>query len=378
VSQGAAFTGITVPVVFAAYGGAGTTTGTFATLNAGQRPFAYTPPSGFVALNTQNLPEPSIKKPNQYFNAVTYTGSSSSVSVTGVGFQPDFIWTKARSTTFNHGVFDSVRGFGSGATKILFTNNTNAEQTQSNILSVNSDGFTTGTTSVGETNNSGDTYVAWNWKESATPGFDIVTYTGNGTARTIAHSLGVAPSWMVVKRRDAAEDWGVYHVSMGNGNYMYLNGTQGSTSGSVWNNTTPTSSVFSVGTSTVVNANTGTYVAYLWSEVAGFSKFGSYRGNGSSDGPFVFCGFRPRWILIKTSSTTGNWHVMDAVRGTSNAITARLFPNLNNAEQTGSTDIDFLSNGFKIRNNISGFNDNGVTHVYAAFSESAFKYSLAR
>jgi hypothetical protein len=348
--------------------------------NFGQRPFAYTPPSGFVALNTQNLPEPSIKKPSAYMDVKLYSGTNASQSITGLGFSPDLIWFKNRTGTAYHGLFDSVRGRAAG----LSSNVTDAESTSSagnDLVSFDANGFTLGPVqNWNSTNGSGNSIVAWCWDESATPGFDIVTYTGNGTARTIAHSLGVAPKMIIVKdRTSGTNNWIVGHDSIAWTNRLYLNDTSASTAASTtWNNTAPTSSVFSVGTSTQTNTNSNNYVAYLWSEVAGFSKFGSYTGNGSSDGPFVFCGFRPRWILIKTSSTTGNWHVMDAVRETSNAITARLFPNLNNAEQTGSTDIDFLSNGFKIRNNISGFNDNGVTHVYAAFSESAFKYSLAR
>ena len=342
--------------------------------NFGQRPFAYTPPSGFVALNTQNLPEPSIKKPSSYFESVIYTGNATARSITGLNFSPNFVFTSARNSNESHRIYDSVRG----ATISLFSNNTNAESTESQSLTAfNSDGFSLGT---GAPNTNSVSYVAWCWDESATPGFDIVTYTGNGTARTIAHSLGVAPSWVVVKRRDAAEDWGVYHVSMGNGNYMYLNGTQGSTSGSVWNNTSPTSSVFSVGTSTVVNANNGTYVAYLWSEVAGFSKFGSYTGNGSSDGPFVFCGFRPRLIIIKRTDSTGEWFAFDTARDTFNVSYKWTKPNNDGTEPTtaGNDDWDLLSNGFKPRNLNGNQNASGGTYIFMAFAESSAKYSLAR
>jgi hypothetical protein len=345
--------------------------------NFGQRPFAYTPPSGFVALNTQNLPEPSIKKPSSYFDVKLYSGTNASQSITGLGFSPDLIWFKNRTGTAYHGLFDSVRGRAAG----LSSNVSDAESTSSagnDLASFDANGFTLGPVqNWNSTNGSGNSIVAWCWDESATPGFDIVTYTGNGTARTIAHSLGVAPSWMVVKRRDAAEDWGVYHVSMGNGNYMYLNGTQGSTSGSVWNNTTPTSSVFSVGTSTVVNANTGTYVAYLWSEVAGFSKFGSYSGTGSSDGPFVFTGFRPRFVMFKRTDSAASWFMEDSARGTYNVMGPELYANLSDAETTVSR-LDFLSNGFKMRAANAGDNASGGTYVYAAFAESPFKYSLAR
>jgi hypothetical protein len=354
--------------------GYGSWSGTF---NAGQRPFAYTPPSGFLALNTQNLPEPSIKKPGIYFDATTYTGNGANPQniINSSGFQPDLVWTKSRNNAGDNFLADAVRGAGN----ILRSNLANAEVVGTGgITAFNSNGFSVN----GNQNTNAYTYVGWQWKESATPGFDIVTYTGNGTARTIAHSLGVAPSMMVIKRRDAADNWGVYHTSLGNGNYMYLDGTQGSTSGSMWNNTTPTSSVFSVGTSSVVNANTGTYVAYLWSEVAGFSKFGSYTGNGSSDGPFVFLGFRPRWIVIKRSDTTDNWWVHDAQRSPYNTATDILAPNLSIAEATlgGSAgyNIDFLSNGFKVPTSNVAWNASGGTFIYAAFAETSFKFSLAK
>jgi hypothetical protein len=363
--------------------------------NFGQRPFTYTPPTGFLALNTQNLPEPSIKKPNQWFNAVAYSGSASSVSVTGVGFQPDLIWTKSRSTTFSHGLFDSVRGFGSGATKILSSNNTNAESTQSNILTVNSDGFTTGTTSVGETNSSGNTYISWNWKESATPGFDIVTYTGNGAAdRTVAHSLGVAPAFFVIKNRTTATDWPVYHKSLPShdgGNYP-TNSLRLNTTGALANTlglwAAPSSTVITVsdaqlsaGNRPLVNTNGDTYVAYLWSEVAGFSKFGSYTGNNSTDGPFVHCGFRPRYVLVKDIISAGYWSIFDAVRSSYNVGNQYLQAQSSSAEDSTSPQIDFLSNGFKLRaNNAASAQNNlsGNTYIFAAFAESPFKYSLAR
>jgi hypothetical protein len=343
------------------------------TVNFGQRPFAYTPPSGFVALNTQNLPEPSIKKPGTYFNTVLWTGNGTSQSITGVGFQTDLLWSKARNQAYSHRLHDAVRG----REQSLLSNSTGAEFTQANsITSFDADGFTVG--NDGSHNGSGVTYVGWCWDESATPGFDIVTYTGNGSARTIAHSLGVAPSMMVIKRRDAAENWGVYHTSLGNTQYVYLDQTQGANaSANVWNNTSPTSSVFSVAGSTVVNASGGTYVAYLWSEVAGFSKFGSYTGNGSTDGPFVFCNFRPRWLMIKRTDTTASWMLVDAARDTYNMVTKGLYPNLSDAEGTGD-DFDFTSNGFKLRDSGTQNNASGGTYIFAAFAEAPFKYALAR
>jgi hypothetical protein len=380
VSQGAAYTDLTnynLPAGYypaiAIYRNTGITQS--AVFNFGQRPFAYTPPSGFVALNTQNLPEPSIKKPSSYFDATLYTGNGSTQTISGLGFSPDLVWIKSRSAATNNDVFDLVRG----ATVGFATNSTQPESTFSGVTAFNSNGFSLGSNSSDNANAA--TYVAWCWDESATPGFDIVTYTGNGSNRTIAHSLGVAPSWMVIKRRDSVDNWGVYHTSLGNTQYVYLDSTQAaSTASSVWNNTTPTSSVFSVGTSGVVNANTGTYVAYLWSEVAGFSKFGSYTGNGSSDGPFVFCGFRPRWVLIKSSTVATSWYLFDAVRGTINVNSTTLYPNTADIEDTNfGQGLDFLSNGFKVRAPTGyGLNNSSATYIFCAFSETPFKYALAR
>ena len=387
VSQGAAFTGITVPVVFAAYGGSGTTTGTFATLNAGQRPFAYTPPSGFVALNTQNLPEPSIKKPSAYMDVKLYSGTNASQSITGLGFSPDLIWFKNRTGTAYHGLFDSVRGRAAG----LSSNVTDAESTSSagnDLVSFDANGFTLGPVqNWNSTNGSGNSIVAWCWDESATPGFDIVTYTGNASnaARSVAHSLGVAPKLMITKGREAqvtgTDNWLVWHGSFGAGDFLSLNTTSAkSTSSSYWGNTVPTSSNFYVGgtSSNVHNESSKNYVAYLWSEVAGFSKFGSYTGNGSSDGPFVFCGFRPRWVLAKRSDASAyNWFIFDAARSPENVSDEWLLPNGSNAEQAQVV-ADMVSNGFKIRSSLNEFNINGGTYIFAAFAEAPFKYSLAR
>jgi hypothetical protein len=344
--------------------------------NFGQRPFAYTPPSGFKALNTGNLPEPSIKKPSSYFDTKLYTGTGSAQSITGLGFSPDLVWAKVRSTAGNHSLYDNVRG----ATQRLSSSTTSAEATfTGSLTSFDSGGFSLGSNSDGDVNASGSTYVAWCWDESATPGFDIVTYTGTGSNTTVAHSLGVAPSMIIYKRRSATDSWIVYHTSIGTANNLVLNNTNAqAANGSVyWNSTAPTSTVFSVGTDSAVNASASTYVAYLWSEVAGFSKFGSYTGNGNADGPFVFCGFRPRFILFK--NTTGfNWQILDTARADYNQGTVTLFPNLSNAENTTATQYDILSNGFKIRTSDAGSNGSGNSIIFAAFAEAPFKYSLAR
>ena len=366
--------------------------------NFGQRPFAYTPPTGFKALNTQNLPAPTILKGNQYFNTVLYTGNGTSQSVSGVGFQPDFVWLKARSNAQNHTLYDAVRG----TTKYLISNATTAETTNSETLKTfDSDGFSLGNAFP---NDSGYTYVAWNWKANGSAvtntsgsitsqvnagtsqGFSVVTYTGTGSTATVGHGLGVAPKMVIIKGRSNTYDWVVFNANLNNGsspfNYaVYLNQTvaQGAYAG--MNNTAPTSTVFSLGTNLGVNASSATYVAYCFSEVAGFSKFGSYTGNNSTDGPFVFCGFRPRFVLIKDTTTTGYWVIYDSARDTYNVVNEYLQPQSSAAAFSTYAQIDLLSNGFKIRqsNATSGQNNvSGNTYIFAAFAESPFKNSLAR
>jgi hypothetical protein len=363
--------------------------------NFGQRPFAYTPPSGFKALNTQNIPTPSIQNGANYFGVTLWTGTgkdntgtgdNSPRTVSGLNMlgSPDLVWSKNRNDAESHWLFDTGRGlaFDDG----LKTNSTDAETNtalkQSYVSAVSSTGFTITQNNTGanggELNYYNRTYVSWCWDEGATPGFDIVTYTGNGANRTIAHNLGVAPSLVIVKRRDTTGNWATWHTSIPNTNYLLLNSSAASASGATyWNSTSPTSSVFSVGTSTDVNANTGTYVAYLWSEVSGFSRFGSYTGNGSADGPFVWCGFRPRWILVRASGITENWIIHDTARDTFNVTSKELLANASVAEGS-STPFDMLSNGFKIRTSAQGLNQNGGTYVFAAFAENPFKIARAR
>jgi hypothetical protein len=379
------------------YAGFDTTSSVSANFNFGQRPFSYTPPTGFVALNTFNLPAPTIPNGATNFAATTYTGNGGTQSivntVNSVSFQPDFVWVKGRSNAQAHHLFDSVRG----VQKALFSNLTNAEITYTDELSAfNSNGFTLGLNT--NVNGSAQTYVGWQWKASnaaavtntsgsissqvsANPsaGFSIVTYTGNGTASTVGHGLGITPKLILVKPRSGIGDWITYSSTTGAGNYLLLNTTAASTANvNVWNNTSPTSSVFSVGVSTGTNQNTTTYVAYCFSEIAGYSKFGSYTGNGSTDGPFVYLGFRPRFVLFKTiTDGTTSWLMMDSSRSVYNLQGANLFPNLANAEGTTGV-VDFLSNGFKPRINDLSVNGSGGTYIYAAFAENPFNYSLAR
>jgi Concanavalin A-like lectin/glucanases superfamily/SPRY domain len=346
--------------------------------NFGQRPFAYTPPTGFKALNTQNLPDSTIKKGNTAFDVSLYTGNGTSQSVVNSGgFQPDLVWVKSRSSaSYSHRLFDSIRGVNID----LQSNTTNGDTSEANSLTAfNSNGYSVGSDAVGGgVNTNAVTYVGWQWKKGAAQGFDIVTYTGTGVAQTIAHSLGVAPKMYVVKSRSAADDWVVYHASLPSAAYyLTLDTTNAQNSNAVvFNSTAPTSTVFSVGTSR--SASSTTYVAYLFSEVAGFSKFGSYTGNGSADGPFVYCGFRPRFVMIKRTDTTEQWRMWDTARDAQVQPSGyELYPNLSNSEAP-TTNFDYLSNGFKLRAAVAGINASGGTYIFAAFAENPFKNSLAR
>ena len=370
----AAFTGLTGPYRFAV----DVENGGICDVNFGQRAFAYTPPSGFKALNTANLSVPSIKKPSLYMDATLRTGTGATASVSSLGFQPDLVWIKSRSAATDHGLYDSVRG----VQKQIESNTTTGETTETTGLTAfNSNGYTVG--SLAQLNTNTATYVDWAWKKGITPGFDIVTYTGNGTNRTISHSLGAVPKFMTVKRLDTGNGWPSYHVNQNASpasGYMYLNSTAGFAAAStMWNSTAPTSSVFSVGTNSETNGNTFSFVAYLWAEIDGYSKFSSYTGNASADGPFVWCGFRPAFVMIKRSDSAENWSIQDDARNPFNVVDARLKPNSGDAEGIGSAqNVDFLANGFKLRNTDPEKNASGGTYIFAAFAEAPFKYARAR
>ena len=362
--------------------------------NFGQRPFSYTPPTGFKALNTTNLPTPTIgatstTQAGKYMNAVLYTGTGSSNAQTGVGFQPDLVWIKSRSGATDHGWYDAVRG----VQKQLESNTTTAETTETTGLTAfGSDGFTVG--ALAQLNTSSATYVAWNWKANGTgstntagtitstvsanttSGFSIATTTGTGGTGTIGHGLGAVPQFIMCFRRNTAADHYCYHQAIGNTNFLILNSTAASAaSANLWNNTTPTSTVFSVGNT---NNNSGdTYVHYIFAPISGYSAFGSYTGNGSTDGIFIYLGFKPRFIMIKRTDTTADWVIYDSARDTYNVNTLTLYPNLSSAEGVVNPANDFLSNGFKARNLTSTFNASGGTYIYAAFGD-AFKFSNAR
>ena len=370
------------------------------TANFGQRAFAYTAPSGFKALCTQNLPTPTIgatstTQANDYFNAVLYTGNGSTNNITGVGFQPDFVWLKDRTTAFNNYLYDAVRG----TTKALQSNSTNAEETRTGLTAFGSDGFTLG--SQGGDNQSSDSFVAWNWKANGagssntagtitstvsantTSGFSIVTYTGNGTTgATVGHGLGAVPGFIITKKRGTTTgNWQCWHSTFSGTQYITLNATNGTTTLSSVYNATPTSNVIQYGNDSDVNTNTATYVAYCFAPVAGYSAFGSFVGNANADGPFVFTNFRPRYVMIKLSSNAGEgWVLNDTSRSPYNVCAAQLQANSSGAEVSGdaNTYVDILSNGFKIRTTAGTHNTSGYTYIYAAFAENPFKYSLAR
>jgi len=377
-------------------GGAGGTH-TF-TANFGQRPFAYTAPSGFKALVTTNLPDPTVVQGDDHFNTVLYTGNATSRSITGVGFQPDFVWIKDRSSaSWNHVLFDAVRG----ATYRLITNLTIAEDTGAGygvVTAFDSDGFSIDT--GGNVNNSGEAFVAWNWKANGagssntdgtitstvsanqTAGISIVTYTGNGAdGATIGHGLGVAPKMVIVKIRNQAYRWMVYFQGITSDlQTLVLNSTDAVLTlvNPAWSTVDTTSSVFGLGNNGDTNGNTETYVGYCFAEVEGFSKFGSFVGNGSADGPFIYTGFRPALVILKPTSTTGDWAITDNKRQNPfNVVNGDLTPNANYAEGTFGFH-DFVSNGFKTRATNPAWNTNGVTYIYMAFAENPFSTSLAR
>ena len=319
----------------------------------------------------------TIDDPEAYFQVNTYTGDGNDnrdlVLPGDTDMQPDMIWTKNRDTTDPHTIVDAVRG----GTKTLFSNDDAAEGTNAeSIKSFDTDGFTTGN-HRGTGGNDGNTMVAWCWKESAVSGMDIVSYTGNATDDTdISHSLSAVPHVIIIKNRDQGSgyNWRVYHhknTSAPETDRLNLNDTNAThDDASYWSDEAPTSSVFTLGTDVSLNGNTEGHVAYLWSEKQGFSKFGSYTGNGNADGTFVFCGFRPAWIMIKRTSGTQSWTILDNKRLGYNDANERLYPDEAYVEDSAS--FDFLSNGFKPRITGNNLNGSGETYIYMAFAEAPF------
>ena len=308
-----------------------------------------------------------IDKPTDYFNTVLYTGNDTdNRTVSGVGFQPNFLWIKARNNADQHYLVDSVRG----STKVLHSDSTEAEATRvSAVKSFASDGFVLG--QEAQVNGNNNSYVSWNWKEEATL-FDIVSFTGNGTARTISHSLGSVPKFMIIKDRDNVRNWGTYHVAIGAGKDAgYLNNNVvPEANNNFWNNTTPTASVFSVGTDGTYNGNGNNYIVYLFGN-SSVTKCSSYIGNGSSDGTFVHTNFKPAFVLVKRTDSANDWCLYDNKRDTYNVVQDKLQPNQSSAE-SDDTSMDFVSNGFKFRETGGNFNASGGSYIYMAFAENPF------
>jgi hypothetical protein len=357
--------------------------------------FYYAPPSGFLALTTGNLPTPTITAPDDYFNTVLYTGDGvDDRAITGVGFQPDWVWLKTRSIADNHVLNDSVRG----GNRQLFSNTTDQEFTATTLLKTfDSDGFTLGTDS--SANGSGRTLAAWNWLAGGTAvsntdgsitsqvsantdaGFSIATYTGTGANATVGHGLtSSAPKMVIIKcRSDSPTSWMVGHSGLGAwSSLLQLDVTTAAVSdGTVFNSTAPSSSVVNVGTNSQSNLSGRTYVMYSFAEVEGYSKIGSYTGNGSTDGTFVHCGFRPAFLIVKRADGGASWYIQDSKRDTSNEVENCVVSDGSFAEFSGQN-RDFLSNGFKIRTTNVDSNASGSTYIFLAFAEAPFKSANAR
>jgi hypothetical protein len=323
-----------------------------------------------------------INKPTDYFNTKLYTGNGSTQSITGVGFQPDMVWTKVRSTTDNHNLEDAVRGAG----ETLYPDLTLAEYTDATaITSFDSDGYSIG--SQGNVNANTQTFVSWNWLASnttasntdgsitstvsanTTSGFSIVSYTGTGANATIGHGLSSVPKTIIIKNRSTADSWMVYHVGAGSNAYLHLETTNGALSPSTaqFQATTPTSSFFYVGTADGTNKSSSNMIAYCFAEKKGFSKFGSYVGNLSDDGVFCYLGFKPSFLMVKDTTTAEDWFMYDNRRPSYN-YNHYLRANTSGAEVTTDNWVDFLSNGFKLRKGQTGTNRSGDTYIYMAFA----------
>ena len=370
--------------------------------NFGQRAFAYTAPSGFKALCDTNLGAPLVAKPNTLMDVITYTGDGTTPrTISGLAFSPDFVWSKSRNQSYGNNLWDVIRGGG----LTLRSDNTGADVANNPhgyLSAFTSTGYTVinGTDPAGNlnTNETNTTYVSWAWdagtstdpsntagsitsqvRANVSAGFSVVTYTASAGA-TIGHGLGIAPSLIIAKSRtNGSGTWAVYSSVLGRSQYLLLNATDAAgTLSNYWGTSDPTSTVFGVYSTTAAANNTGDMVAYCFAPVVGYSSFGSYTGNGSTDGPFVYTGFRPRWVLFKNTNSGENWRIMDAARNTYNVANSILYPNLSSSEGSSAVGFDILSNGFKIRETGSELNASGVTIIYAAFAENPFQYARAR
>ena len=331
--------------------------------------------------------------------ATLWTGNNATQSISnavnGVSFQPDLVWVKDRSVARSNWLMDSVRG----TLAYLSSNSTGSESNSATaVTALNTNGFSVGTDV--NFNASTETYVGWQWKAggtavsntagsitssvsaNTTAWFSVVSFTGlntGGTAATMGHGLGVAPSFIIIKNRGVVDGWYCYHASLGNTAYILLNTTAAQqTPTNLWTSTSPTSTVFTLRQGNLNTSTSENLIAYCFAPVAGYSAFGSYTGNGSSDGPFIYTGMRPRWILVR-STGSADWYTWDSSRNTYNLVADMLRPNIANAELNSSTYVfDFVSNGFKVRGAGSEINSSGVTYIYACFAENPFKYANAR
>jgi len=335
----------------------------------------------------------TINKSTDYFNTVTYSGSETPQTITGVNFSADMAWFKNRTGTAAGGnIYDTVRGISDGW---LYTNETAASNNSGQPqITLNSDGYVLNS-GYDLINDGSSTYVSWNWKANGsgsantdgsinstvsvntTSGFSIVKYTGTGANATVGHGLGVVPKWIIVKKFDSSEDWEVYHASLGATKEMRLNTTDSAgTSSTRWNDTEPTSSLFYLGNDSSVNASGGTYVAYCFAEKTGYSKFGQYTGNGSSNGSFIFTGFKPSLVITKcfagTNAGSTNWSMMDNKRFGYNTVLPYVYANTSGVEQTTQNvnNIDILSNGFKCKESDANRNAAANSYIFMAFGQS--------
>jgi len=331
----------------------------------------------------------TINKSSLHMNTKTFTGNGGTQSITGVGFQPDMTWLKKRNGTANHHLVDSVRGVG----YYLYPNLTNAQGGSGNSLltSFNSDGFTLD--SGADSNASGATGVSWNWKAgttsgitqgsatitpssysiNATAGFSIIKWQGTNAHASVPHGLGVAPKMIIIRRLESSSSWVVYHHSIGNTKRLTLdsNAAESGASGGWFNNTSPTADLFHVGTDGGSNGSTDNYIAYCFAEKTGYSKFVSYVGNGNADGTFIYTGFKPAFILLKHTTSAESWHLFDGKRANLfNPVNGRLQADSSGAEYTGKNVFDFVSNGFKLKDNNGAYNGSGSTYIYMAFAEA--------
>jgi len=365
--------------------------------NFGQKPFTYTPPTGYLELKNSNLPDSAIEDGTTNFNTVLYTGTGAIRSVTGVGFQPDFVWGKARSVAYSSNLYDSVRG----ATKYMYSNATSSEVTEADSLtSFDSDGFSTGANAGAGINYSGVSYVAWNWKANGTgatnedgsitstvsanttAGFSIATWSSpvsNGS--TIGHGLSSTPELLILKSRASTSAWGIFAPTILGNKYLYFTSSAGNTNSSY----TPglSNTLMTVPYYTYYfggPANSGTNLCYAFHSVEGYSKIGSYIGNGNANGRFVYTGFKPKMVIIKSYTGGFDWVILDTERNPENLVHDVLYPSLANAEADATTyaSFDAVANGFKLRNTHQYTNYNNYNYLYMAFAENPFKNSTAR